>query len=153
MKILTGDMFESKMQTLINPVNCVGVIGKGLALEFKQRFPYMFREYVRKCALGGVRLGFPYIYVFLFKSNILNFPTKNHWKDVSKIEDIEAGLDYLVDHYKNWGVVSLAIPALGCGYGGLKWEAVSPLIYKAAKQMDIPIEIYAPVGTERSADQ
>ena len=148
MKVLTGNIFESEMQTLVNAINCVGAMGKGLALEFKKSSPLMFRDYVKKCRHNKVRLGLPYMYDFFGPPYIINFPTKDHWKDVSKIEDIEAGLDYIVDHYKNWGVTSLAIPALGCGYGGLKWEAVSPLIYKAVEQMDIPVEIYAPVGTD-----
>ena len=148
MKVLTGDIFKSKMQTLITPVNCMRVMGKGLALEFKKRFPGMFNDYVDKCNFDEVQLGFPYMYDFLGPPYIIIFPTKDRWWSTSEIEDIETGLDYIVDHYIRWRVTSLAIPALGCGYGGLKWEVVRPLIYKAVKQMDIPVEIYAPVGAE-----
>jgi len=147
MKILIGDILQSKAQTLINTVNCVGIMGKGIALEFKNRFPDMFRDYVDKCEHNVVRPGRPYIYKTLFPPHIINFPTKDHWKSVSKIEDIEKGLQYLLDHYKDWGVTSLAIPPLGCGNGQLEWKVVGPLLYKYAMQMDIPVEIYAPYGT------
>jgi len=146
MKIVIGDILQSKAQTLVNTVNCVGVMGKGIALEFKKRFPEMFKDYVEKCKHNGLRPGIPYIYKTLFPPHVINFPTKDHWKSVSKIEDIEQGLQYILDHYKKWDVTSIAIPPLGCGNGQLEWKAVGPLLYKYAKQMDIPVEIYAPYG-------
>jgi O-acetyl-ADP-ribose deacetylase (regulator of RNase III) len=115
MRILIGDILESKAQTLINTVNCVGVMGKGIALEFKKRFPAMFEDYAAKCERGEVRPGVPYLYRTLFPPQIINFPTKDHWRSVSKISDIERGLNYLLDNYKTWKVTSLAIPPLGCG--------------------------------------
>jgi O-acetyl-ADP-ribose deacetylase (regulator of RNase III)/uncharacterized protein YwgA len=147
MKILVGDILKSKAQTLINTVNCVGIMGKGIALEFKNRFPEMFKDYVEKCARKEVKPGEPYLYKTLFPPQIVNFPTKDHWKSVAKISDIEHGLQYLLVHYKEWGITSLAIPPLGCGNGQLEWRAVGPLIYRYAKQMDIPVELYAPYGT------
>jgi len=147
MKILVGDILKSKAQTLVNTVNCVGIMGKGIALEFKKRFPDMFRDYEERCERNKVRLGKPYLYKTLFGPQIVNFPTKEHWKSVSKISDIEKGLNYLVKHYKQWGITSIAIPPLGCGNGQLEWRVVGPLIYKLVKQMDIPVEIYAPYGT------
>lgn len=147
MKILVADILESKAQTLINTVNCVGVMGKGIALEFKARFPEMFEDYVRRCERNEVKPGIPYLYKRLFPPNIINFPTKDHWKSVSKISDIERGLKYLLSHYKEWDVRSLAIPPLGCGNGQLEWRTVGPLIYRYARQMDIPVELYAPFGT------
>jgi O-acetyl-ADP-ribose deacetylase (regulator of RNase III)/uncharacterized protein YwgA len=147
MKIVIGDILQSKAETLINTVNCVGVMGKGIALEFKKRFPDMFAEYARRCERGEVTPGIPYIHKTLFPPHVINFPTKDHWKSASRITDIEKGLQYLLDHYKQWGIASLAIPPLGCGNGQLEWRIVGPMIYKYANQMDIPVEIYAPYGT------
>ena len=147
MKILIADILQSKAQTLINTVNCVGIMGKGIALEFKNRFPDMFKDYVKHCERKAVKPGVPYLYKALFPPQIINFPTKDHWKSVSRIADIELGMEYLLDRYKDWGVTSLAIPPLGCGNGQLEWKAVGPLIYRYASQMDIPIELYAPYGT------
>jgi len=147
MKILVGDILKSKAQTLINTVNCVGIMGKGIALEFKKRFPEMFKEYVEKCERKEVKLGAPYPYRTLFPPQIVNFPTKDHWKSVSRVSDIERGLQHLLRHYKEWGITSLAVPPLGCGNGQLEWKVVGPLIYRYIKQMDIPVEMYAPYGT------
>jgi O-acetyl-ADP-ribose deacetylase (regulator of RNase III)/uncharacterized protein YwgA len=147
MKILVGDILKSKAQTLINTVNCVGVMGKGIALEFKKRFPEMFEDYIKKCDRKEVKLGVPYLYKTLFPPQIVNFPTKDHWKSVSRINDIECGLQYILSHYKEWGITSLAIPPLGCGNGQLEWRAVGPLIYRYVNQMDTPVEMYAPYGT------
>lgn len=147
MKILVGDILQSKAQTLINTVNCVGVMGKGIALEFKKRFPEMFDDYAKRCERKEVKLGVPYLYKTLLPPQIVNFPTKDHWKSVSRISDIEHGLQYLLSCYKEWGVTSLAIPPLGCGNGQLEWREVGPLIYGHVKQMDIPVEIFAPYGT------
>jgi O-acetyl-ADP-ribose deacetylase (regulator of RNase III)/uncharacterized protein YwgA len=147
MKILVADILKSEAPTVINTVNCVGVMGKGIALEFKARFPEMFDDYVKRCERKEVKPGVPYLYKRLFPPNIINFPTKDHWKSGSKISDIERGLQYLLSHYKEWEVSSLAIPPLGCGNGQLEWKTVGPLIYRYARQMDIPVELYAPFGT------
>lgn len=147
MKILVGDILLSKAQTLVNTVNCVGVMGKGIALEFKKRFPEMFKDYAERCERKEVKSGVPYLYKTLFPPQIINFPTKDHWKSVSRIADIDRGLQHLASHYREWGVTSLAIPPLGCGNGQLEWKAVGPLIYQYASQMDIPVELYAPYGT------
>ena len=82
-EVIKGDLFQSKAQTLVNTVNCVGVMGKGLALEFKNRFPGMYKDYVRRCKKGHVRLGEPYLFRQLEPQYILNFPTKDHWRSVS----------------------------------------------------------------------
>jgi len=147
MKILIGDILKSKAQTLVNTVNCVGIMGKGIALEFKKRFPKMFKDYLERCKRNEIHVGRPYIYKSLIGPQIVNFPTKDHWKSVSKVSDIEQGLDFLLAHYKEWGITSIAIPPLGCGNGQLEWKVVGPLIYSRAKQMEIPVEIYAPYGT------
>ena len=146
-KVIMGDMFESKAQTLVNTVNCVGVMGKGVALEFKKRFPDMFEDYVRRCETKQVRLGRPYLFKRLIPPWVLNFPTKDHWRSVSRLEDIVEGLRYLQDHYKEWGITSLAVPPLGCGQGQLEWRVVGPTLYRHLKVLDIPVELYAPFGT------
>jgi O-acetyl-ADP-ribose deacetylase (regulator of RNase III)/uncharacterized protein YwgA len=147
MKILIGDILKSEAQTLVNTVNCVGVMGKGIALEFKRRFPEMYEDYVNRCNRKEVRVGVPYLFKTLLPPQIINFPTKTDWRAFSSISDIENGLDYLVNHYREWGVTSLAVPPLGCGSGQLEWEEVGPVMYDRLKTMDIPIELYAPYGT------
>ena len=141
-----GNIFESEMQTLVNTVNCVGIMGKGLALEFKKRFPDMYEDYVARCKAKQVRLGEPYLYRRLLPPWILNFPTKDHWRSVSRLSDIVAGLEYLGRHYHEWEIESLAVPALGCSNGQLEWRVVGPTLYRYLSQYDIPVELYAPSG-------
>ncbi|MBO0792964.1 MAG: macro domain-containing protein [Ktedonobacteraceae bacterium] len=145
--IRMGNIFESKMQTIVNTVNCVGVMGKGLALEFKKRFPDMYEDYVARCDRKQVRLGEPYLYRRLLTPWILNFPTKGHWRSVSRLSDIIAGLEYLEKHYHEWEITSLAVPALGCSNGQLEWRVVGPTLYRYLSRFDIPVELYAPYGT------
>lgn len=147
MKILIDDILKSDAQTLVNTVNCVGIMGKGIALEFKKRFPEMFEDYAERCKRKEIRPGVPYLYKALFPPQIINFPTKDDWRSLSKISDIERGLRILVERYKEWGVTSLAIPPLGCGNGQLEWKDVGPLMYRHLSQLDIPVEVYAPYGT------
>lgn len=149
-RVLVGDMFESSAQTLVNTVNCVGVMGKGIALEFKKRFPDMFRDYTKACERGDVKLGRPYLHRSLIGPWILNFPTKDHWRSVARIKDIVDGLEYLGAHYREWGISSLAVPPLGCGEGGLDWGTVGPTLYRYLDRMAIPVELYAPYGTPHS---
>ena len=150
-KAIIGDMFTSKMQTLVNTVNCVGIMGKGIAQIFKNEYPAMFEDYADRCARGEVRLGEPYHYKDLTGVSIVNFPTKGHWRAATRLDDVEAGLDYFVDHFRDWGVTSVAFPPLGCGNGGLEWATVGPLMYSKVKGLGIPVELYAPYGT--SANQ
>jgi uncharacterized protein YwgA/O-acetyl-ADP-ribose deacetylase (regulator of RNase III) len=147
--VRTGDILESKAQTLTNTVNCVGIMGKGIALAFKKRFPQMFDDYVRRCAIGKVRLGEPYLYRGEGQPWILNFPTKDHWRSLAKLEDIVRGLDYLARHYVEWGISSLAVPPLGCGNGELDWRVVGPTLYRYLSRLEIPVELYAPHGTPK----
>jgi O-acetyl-ADP-ribose deacetylase (regulator of RNase III)/uncharacterized protein YwgA len=146
-KALIGDLFASPAQTLVNTVNCVGIMGKGVALEFKQRFPAMFDDYVKRCARKGVQLGEPYIFNDASGKQILNFPTKGHWRSASRLADIECGLDHLVEHWQRWQITSIAMPPLGCGNGGLGWSEVGPLIYQKLHALPIDIEVFAPYGT------
>ena len=148
MQVRIGNIFDSKMQTIVNTINCVGVMGKGIALEFKNKYPAMYKEYVGMCARGEVSPGKPYLYSDMFGTSILNFPTKDHWKSPSKLSYIVDGLDWFVRNYSNIGITSIAFPPLGCGNGGLSWELVGPIMYHKLKDLPIDIEIYAPYGTK-----
>ena len=149
-KVLIGDMFQSEAQTLVNTVNCVGVMGKGVALEFKKRWPGLMLDYEKRCAQKLVEPGVPYIYTDILGTSIVNFPTKGHWRSASRLSDIEKGLDIFLEHYKAWNITSVAFPPLGCGNGGLEWELVGPIMYKALSKIDIPVEMFAPFGTPAS---
>ena len=140
-------MFSTNAQTLVNTVNCVGVMGKGVALKFKERFPDMFEDYARRCERKAVKLGEPYLYEDKSGIKILNFPTKDHWRSASRLSDIESGLTFLAAHYERWGIKSMAMPPLGCGNGGLSWSEVGPLIYQKLKSLPIDIDVFAPYGT------
>lgn len=142
--IVQGDLFASPMQTLVNPVNCMGVMGAGLALAFKERFPAMYADYRRRCLAHQLHLGAPYLYPLPTLPWVLNFPTKHHWRNRSHLDDILQGMDYLASHYAAWGITSLALPALGCGRGGLDWDVVGPLLLARCAAFAIPIEVYAP---------
>jgi O-acetyl-ADP-ribose deacetylase (regulator of RNase III)/uncharacterized protein YwgA len=146
-KALIGDMFASDMQTIVNTVNCVGIMGKGIAQIFKKQYPDMFEDYADRCSRGEVRLGEPYHYKDLTGVSIVNFPTKGHWRAATRLDDVEAGLDYFVKHFRAWGITSVAFPPLGCGNGGLEWATVGPLMYSKLKGLGIPVELYAPFGT------
>lgn len=139
-----GDIFQSQCQTLANPVNCVGVMGKGLALAFRRRFPAMYTDYCRRCADGLVQPGRPYVWRNEHGFWVLNFPTKRHWRDKSRLEDIIAGLERLEANHNEWGIQSLAVPALGCGLGELDWGLVRPVLEHHLSRLAIPVEIYAP---------
>ena len=112
-KALIGDMFTSRAQTLVNTVNCVGVMGKGVALEFRKRFPAMNEDYLARCERKLVRLGEPYLYRDLTGTMVVNFPTKDHWRSPSRVADIERGLDYFVQNVGAWGITSVVFPPLG----------------------------------------
>ncbi|MDE2696227.1 MAG: macro domain-containing protein [Chloroflexota bacterium] len=154
--VRTGDLLESDAQTLVNTVNCVGVMGKGIALDFKRAFPMMFEDYVKRCAAGEVRLGEPYVWRPVDVQRgipdcaptgerwVLNFPTKGHWRARSRLSDIADGLDWLEAHCEEWGIESLAVPALGCQNGGLRWDDVRPLLVERLSRLGIPVELYAP---------
>lgn len=126
---LEGNLFESSAQVITNTINCVGAMGKGVALEFKTRYPMMFADYQSRCQAGKVQPGIPYLWEN-DRTQILNFPTKRDWRNPSRLDDIEDGLRYLAAHYDELGIQSLAMPALGCGNGGLEWTSVKALIDK-----------------------
>lgn len=145
MKIKQGDIFTSKCTTITNTINCVGVMGKGIALEFKKKYPEMFLDYSNRCKSHLVKPGEPYVFENgLFGEKILNFPTKDHWRNPSQLSYIEKGLDWFCEHYKEYDIDSIAFPALGCGNGGLRWDVVGPIMYQKLSSLPIEIEIYAP---------
>ena len=148
--VIRGDLFESNAQILVNTVNCVGVMGKGVALQFKKRFPDMFAEYARRCRDGEVQLGEPYLWTPLVPPWVLNFPTKDHWRSVAKLQDIVDGFDYLKEHYEGWGIESMAVPPLGCGEGQLDWHVVRPVLVRKLSEFNMDVELYAPLdATDR----
>jgi O-acetyl-ADP-ribose deacetylase (regulator of RNase III) len=140
-----GDIFESNAQVIVNTVNCQGVMGKGLALAFKQKYPAMFNVYQQECRTGKLRIGKPTLYQ---KSTpwILNFPTKDSWRANSKMEYIEKGLEFLVAYYKNAGIKSIAFPKLGALNGKLSWDEVGPMMARYLSQLDIDVYIYIAEG-------
>ena len=150
--IVSGDLLRSRKQALVNTVNTVGVMGKGIALAFKKRYPEMFGDYVQRCERGEVTLGRPYV-VAAEDHLIVNFPTKGHWRAVSRLADIVAGLEYLEAHYKEWGITSIAVPPLGCGNGQLEWDVVGPTLVRHLARLDIPVELYAPAGVAVDGNQ
>jgi O-acetyl-ADP-ribose deacetylase (regulator of RNase III) len=144
-KYQKGDIFESKAQVIVNTVNCQGVMGKGLALAFKQRYPAMFPVYQQECKAGRLRIGRPSLY----KESapwILNFPTKDTWKANSKIEYLEKGLEYFIANYKKAGITSVAFPKLGAQNGKLSWDDVGPLMAKYLSSLEIDVYIYIAEG-------
>lgn len=144
MIIKSGNIFESEAETLVNAVNCVGIMGKGIALEFKNRYPKMFTEYQDMCSKNEMTIGRLHYYRDTTGISIINFPTKNHWRSKSNLEYVISGLDCFVKNYEKLGIKSIAFPALGCGNGGLSWETVEPIMYEKLKDLPIYIEVYSP---------
>ena len=138
---LAGDIFHAPTQTIVNTINTKGVMGKGLALGFKQRYPAMFREYRDRCARGEVHVGQPYLYTATVPW-ILNFPTKDHWRRPSRLEWIRSGLEYFVQHYRDWGITSIAFPQLGTLNGKLAWDEVRSIMEDLLGPLDIGVLIY-----------
>ena len=144
-----GNLLEENIEALVNTVNCVGVMGKGIALQFKQAFPENFKQYKKACDAKEVQPGQMFITSTgkLFPKYIINFPTKRHWRGKSKIEDIESGLKDLVKSVKEFNIKSIAIPPLGCGNGGLHWAQVKPMIANAfAELQNVKVVIFEPGG-------
>lgn len=145
-----GNLLEENAEALVNTVNCVGVMGKGIALQFKQAYPENFRQYEKACRSGQVQPGRMFMVAtgsLLNPRSIINFPTKRHWKGRSKIEDIKSGLVALVAEVQRNRITSIAIPPLGCGNGGLNWADVKPLIESAFAQLpDVQVIIFEPSG-------
>jgi O-acetyl-ADP-ribose deacetylase (regulator of RNase III) len=146
-KLMTGDLLQSTCEAFVNPVNCVGVMGRGLALQFKGAFPKMFLAYQREAKAGRIKPGFMHIHEEegISPRYIFNFPTKRHWRDPSKLDDIIDGLCDLERQVKRLGVARIAIPPLGCGLGGLDWQVVRPLIFDAFADLpEVAVALFEP---------
>jgi O-acetyl-ADP-ribose deacetylase (regulator of RNase III) len=145
-----GNLLEAEAEALVNTVNCVGVMGRGIALQFKLAYPDNFKAYLRACKAEEVQPGHMLVTAIEQLVNprfIINFPTKRHWKGKSRIEDIEAGLPALVREIKRLGVRSVAVPPLGCGNGGLDWDQVRPRIEAAFDEIpDVHVFLFEPEG-------
>jgi len=149
----SGDLFLDKSEALVNTVNCVGVMGKGVAYEFKHRWPENYKAYKKVCDARGLRPGHMLIFELtnLFGKSepkfIINFPTKDHWRAKSKLEYISEGLDALVSDIKKYKIKSIALPPLGCGNGGLDWNIVRPMMLEKLSELDdVDVAIYGPLA-------
>jgi O-acetyl-ADP-ribose deacetylase (regulator of RNase III) len=134
-------LFDSPAQTLVNTVNLVGVMGKGVALEFKSRYPDMFKAYRSLCDQHALEIG----KLHLWRATdhwILNFPTKTTWKKPSKLDYIEAGLDVFLSSYRGMGISSISFPPLGCGNGNLDWNDVRPVMERYLSKLEIPVYVH-----------
>ncbi|MGD1866500.1 MAG: macro domain-containing protein [Phormidesmis sp.] len=145
-----GNLLEEKTEALVNTVNCVGVMGRGVALQFKRAFPENFKQYQKACKKEIVQPGQMFTVdmgLLLNPRYIINFPTKRHWRQKSRLEDIQAGLLALVEDVRSRKIRSIAIPPLGCGNGGLSWHDVKPLIIRAfASLPDVEVVLFEPSG-------
>ena len=148
MEFKTGDILESKAEALVNTVNCVGIMGRGIALQFKEKFPANFKAYEAACERGELQPGRMFVFPTGWVTGpkfIINFPTKRHWRGKSRIEDIDTGLLALRNEIQERGIRSIAIPPLGAGLGGLDWKQVRPRIEQALKTLDeVQVLIYEP---------
>ncbi|MFC1888544.1 macro domain-containing protein [Thermodesulfobacteriota bacterium] len=145
-----GDILAEDAEALVNTVNCVGVMGRGIALQFKRTFPENFKSYAAACKRNEVQPGRMFVFETGQLTNpryIINFPTKRHWKGKSRIADIEAGLAALAEVIKSYHIQSIAIPPLGSGLGGLNWSEVRPRIEEALREFsDLKVIIFEPGG-------
>jgi O-acetyl-ADP-ribose deacetylase (regulator of RNase III) len=142
-EFVSGNLLEADVEALVNPVNTKGVMGKGLALAFRRAFPANYETYRAACEAGEVRLG----EMLVVKDGgrlIVNFPTKGHWRSRSRLEDIEAGLRDLRRVLVEREVTSVAVPALGCGLGGLDWADVQPRIEAALDDLPVRALVHEP---------
>jgi O-acetyl-ADP-ribose deacetylase (regulator of RNase III) len=150
-ELVHGDLLAAPVEALVNAVNTVGVMGKGIALQFRQKYPDMFVAYEAACRAGTVRIG----HMRTFDRgpsaenarSIINFPTKRHWCEPSRLADVESGLIAFTETVQRLEIRSLAVPPLGCGLGGLDWREVQPRIESAfANLEDVRVLLYAPTG-------
>lgn len=151
-----GNLLNAPAEALVNTVNTVGIMGKGIALQFKQAYPQMFRAYEQACKTGEVKLGKVQVHdlggLVGGPRWIINFPTKGHWRAGSRVADIEAGLQDLTETIQRLNIRSIAVPPLGCGHGGLDWAEVRPLIESALGSLpDLRVLVFAPGNTPDAA--
>ncbi|KEQ19355.1 type II toxin-antitoxin system antitoxin DNA ADP-ribosyl glycohydrolase DarG [Endozoicomonas numazuensis] len=156
-KLTQGNLLRANAEALVNTVNCVGYMGKGIALQFKKAFPENFTAYHQACKKQLVVPGSMFVYEYgdmIQRRVIINFPTKRHWRNPSRMEDVESGLLALVEEVKARNIKSIAIPPLGCGLGGLNWSEVKPRIEAAFSELpDVEVLLYEPKGAPAPKDQ
>jgi O-acetyl-ADP-ribose deacetylase (regulator of RNase III) len=149
-----GDILKADVEALVNTVNTVGVMGRGIALQFKRAFPENYKAYSKACEQGDVETGkvFTFDSGSMFKPRyVINFPTKKHWRNKSKIEYIEQGLESLIEEIKRLSITSIAVPPLGCGLGGLNWPRVFKLISAALSNIEgLNVLVYEPAGAPKA---
>jgi O-acetyl-ADP-ribose deacetylase (regulator of RNase III) len=150
----TGDILKSDAEALVNTVNCVGIMGRGIALQFKNAFPANFKAYVAACKRDAVQPGKMFVFetgTLTLPKYIVNFPTKRHWRGNSRMEDIEAGLEALVEEIRSRGIRSIAVPPLGAGLGGLPWNEVRERIQNFLGHIEgLHVIVYEPAGAPSS---
>lgn len=155
MELVTGNLLEADTEALVNAVNTEGVMGKGIALQFKKKYPQMFEAYRRACKDGQAQPGRMHVYEcrgMIGPRYIINFPTKRHWRSPSSIEDVKAGLNALAEEIRQRHIKSIALPALGCGNGGLDWGEVLPAIRSALADLtDVHLLVYPPTTKSQAA--
>lgn len=151
-----NDIVTADVEALVNTVNCVGVMGRGIALQFRKAFPENFEAYKAMCDRGELRPGKLFVYTQDQLTNpryIINFATKDHWKGQSRLDYIDSGLKDLVQEVQRRGIRSIAIPPLGCGLGGLRWSDVRPRIERAFSALpDVRVLLYEPSGAPQASD-
>ena len=150
-----GNLLTQDVEAVVNPVNCVGVLGKGLALQFKRAFPEMVEPYERACAAGEVMPGVVHVVDRGTGQRprwILNVPTKRHWRNPSRLDDVAAGARALADKIRELGVRSVAVPPLGCGNGGLDWADVKTILLAELGNLDAEVILFAPAGAPPPED-
>mgnify|MGYP000880146280 FL=1 len=150
-----GDILKEDAEAIVNTINCVGVMGKGLALQFKNKYPENFIQYKQACKEYKVQIGKMFIYhteQFINPKYIINFPTKKDWRSNSKIEYIENGLDDLIKVIKELDIKSIAIPPLGCGLGGLDWTIVKQIIETKLSKLECKIIIFTHLNNKNNKD-
>lgn len=143
-----GDLLQSRADMLVNAVNCVGVMGAGIALKFRRRYPDMFRDYQRVCRAGQLRPGLLHVWRSADGRRIVNLPTKRHWREASRLADVDAGLVALRACIEQFERTCVALPALGCGRGGLDWNCVAPLIETRLADLDAHILVHRPASQD-----
>lgn len=140
-QIVKGDIFSSPTQTIVNTINCVGVMGKGIALEYKKRYPKMFVRYKTLCDSKLINIGTLWLYKDIDKW-VLNFPTKDHWRNPSELEYLKLGLEKFVKTYEDKGITSISFPLLGASNGGLDPDVSLTIMKHYLKKCKIPIYIF-----------
>lgn len=150
-----GNLLRADVEALVNTVNTVGVMGKGIALQFKRAYPEMFKAYSRAAKAGEIQPGRVHVWEtgsLTGPRYIINFPTKRHWRSPSRLEDIETGLADLARVLSERGIASVAVPPLGCGNGGLPWATVRPLILDELGGLDVEVQLFVPAGAPKATE-